>query len=64
MTQGLIFLLSMLIEGLFAALLGVWISRRLNFSPFSASIRTCAAAVIGTGATHPLLWMSYPNMLE
>src|SRR5262245_60798943 len=64
MTQGLAFLLSMLIEGLFAALLGLWLSRRLGLSPFSASVRTCAAAVIGTGATHPARWVGYSKLLE
>jgi hypothetical protein len=64
MTQGLVFLLSMLIEGLLAALLGLWLSRRLDLSPFAASVRTCAAAVIGTGATHPALWVGYSTLLE
>ena len=64
MTQGLVFLLSMLIEGLFAALLGLWLSRQLDLSPFSASVRTGAAAVIGTGATHPALWVGYSKLLE
>jgi hypothetical protein len=64
MTQGLAFLLSMLIEGLLAALLGLWLSRRFDLSPFSAGVRTCAAAVIGTGATHPALWIGYSKLLE
>jgi hypothetical protein len=64
MTQGLVFLLSMLMEGLLAALLGVWLAQRLDFSPFSAGVRTCAAATIGTGATHPALWMGYSELLE
>lgn len=64
MTQGLAFLLSMSIEGAVAALLGLWLCRRLDLSRFSASIRTCAAAVIGTGATHPVLWMGFSRLLE
>jgi hypothetical protein len=64
MTQGLVFLLSMLMEGLLAALLGVWLAQRLDFSPFSAGVRTCAAAIIGTGATHPALWMGYSELLK
>lgn len=64
MTQGLAFLLSMLIEGLLAALLGLWLSRWPDLSPFSAAVRTCASAVIGTGATHPALWIGYSTLLE
>ena len=64
MTQGLAFLLSMLIESAVAALLGVCFSERLALSRFGASVRTCAAAVIGTGATHPALWMVFSRLLE
>ena len=64
MTQGLAFLLSMLIEGVLAALFGFWLRRRLDLSRFSASARTCAAAVIGTGATHPALWVGFSKLLE
>lgn len=63
MTQGLAFLLSMLIEGAVAALLGVWLRRHFDLSRFSASLRTGAAAVIGTGATHPALWMEFSRLL-
>jgi hypothetical protein len=64
MTQGPAFLLSTLIEGAVAALLGVWLCRRFDLSRFSASVRTCAAAVIATGATHPALWMGFSRLLE
>src|SRR3982751_5544023 len=64
MTQGLAFLLSLLIEGAVAALLGACLSERLALSRFCASVRTCAPAVIGTGATHPVLWMVFSRLLE
>lgn len=64
MTYGLAFLLSMLIEGALAALFGVWLSERLAISRISASGRACAAAVIGTGATHPVLWVEFSSLLE
>jgi len=64
MTQGLAFLLSMLIEGAVAALLGSWLHKRFDLSRFSASVRTGAAAVIATGATHPALWMGFSRLLE
>ncbi|HET6158704.1 MAG TPA: hypothetical protein VFE34_10200 [Dongiaceae bacterium] len=63
MTERLAFLLSMLIEGAVAALLGVWLRERLGLSRFSASVRACAAAVIGTGATHPVLWVGFSRLL-
>src|SRR5512147_3309859 len=64
MTQGLPFLLSMLIEGVVAALLGVWLCTRFNLSRGSAGVRTGAAAVIGTGATHPAVWIIFSRFLE
>lgn len=64
MTQGLAFLISLLIEGAVAAVLGVCFSERLALSRFGASVRTCAAAVIGTGATHPVLWIVFSRLLE
>ena len=64
MTQGLTFLLSMLAEGAVAALLGAWLCRRFELSRFSASVRTGAAAVIATGATHPVLWMGFSRLLD
>jgi hypothetical protein len=64
MTQGLAFLLSMLSEGAVAALLGAWLCRRFELPRFSAGVRTCAAAVIGTGATHPALWMGFSRLLD
>ena len=64
MTQGLAFLLSMLIEGALAALLGGWLCRRFDLSRFGASVRTGAAAVIATGATHPALWMGFSRLLD
>jgi hypothetical protein len=63
MTQGLAFLLSMLIESAVAALLGVLLCRRFDLSRFSATTRVCAAAVIGTGATHPAVWMGFSRLL-
>jgi hypothetical protein len=64
MTKGLAFLLSMVLEGAVAALLGAWLRQRLGLSRFSASVRTGAAAVIGTGATHPALWVGFSRLLE
>jgi len=64
MTQGLAFLLSLLIEGAVAALLGVWLHEHFNLSRFSASVRIGAAAVVGTGATHPALWVGFSRLLE
>jgi len=64
MTRGLVFLLSMLVEGAVAALLGGWLCRRFELSRFSASIRTGAAAVIATGATHPALWIGFSRLLD
>ena len=52
----------MLIEGAVAAMLGAWLYRRLDFSRFSAGLRASAAAIIGTGATHPLQWMAFPAL--
>lgn len=63
MTQGLAFLLSTLIEGAVAALLGAWLCQRFDLSRFSASVRTCAAAVVATGATHPAVWMGFSRLL-
>jgi hypothetical protein len=64
MTQGLAFPLSLLIEGAVAALLGVWLHKHFNLSRFSASVRIGAAAVVGTGATHPALWVGFSRLLE
>ena len=57
MTQGLGFLLAMLLEGALAAALGWWLGPHLDLSRFSASARCCAASVIATGVTHPVLWL-------
>jgi hypothetical protein len=62
MIQGAAFLLSMLIEGVMAAALGACLRRRFDLSRFSASVRAGAAAVIGTGATHPVVWMGFPTL--
>ncbi|MGH6894810.1 MAG: hypothetical protein ACREEP_21405, partial [Dongiaceae bacterium] len=64
MTQGLAFLLSMLVEGAVAAALGAWLYGRFDLSCFGASVRAGAAAVIGTGATHPAMWMGFSSWLE
>ncbi len=64
MTQGLGFLLAMLAEGALAAMLGWWLGLRLDLSRFSASVRCCAASVIGTGVTHPVLWLWFPTWVE
>lgn len=64
MTQGLGFLLAMLIEGALAAALGWWLAPRLDLSRFSASVRCCAASVIGTGVTHPVLWLWFSRWVE
>jgi hypothetical protein len=57
MTQGLSFLLAMLIEGMAASALGWWLAPRGDVSRASASLRCFAAAVIGTGVTHPAMWL-------
>lgn len=64
MTQGLAFFLAMLIEGIVAATLGAWLHEHFDLSRFGASVRASAAAVIGTGATHPVVWMGFPGLLE
>ena len=64
MTQGLGFLLAMLVEGAIAATLGWWLGSRLGLSRFSASVRCCAASVIGTGVTHPVLWLWFSRWVE
>ena len=64
MTHGLAFLLSLLIKGAVAALLGVWLHEHFNLSRISASVRIGVAAVVGTGATHPALWVGFSRLLE
>jgi hypothetical protein len=64
MTQGLGFLLAMLVEGTLAAALGWWLGPRLDLSRLSASARCCAASVIGTGVTHPVLWLWFSRWME
>ncbi|HET6619742.1 MAG TPA: hypothetical protein VFG64_07355 [Dongiaceae bacterium] len=63
MTHGLAFLLSMLVEGAVGALLGACLRERFNLSRLGASVRAGAAAVIGTGATHPALWVGFPGLM-
>jgi hypothetical protein len=62
MTKGVGFLFIMLIEGAVAAMLGAWLYQRLDLSRLGAGLRTSAAAIIGTGATHPLQWMAFPPL--
>jgi hypothetical protein len=62
MTKGLAFLLSMLIEGVVAALLGGLLRKQSDLSRFSAAIRCGAAAVIGTGATNPAIWTWFSTL--
>ena len=62
MSKGLALLLCMLIEGAVAALLGLLLHKRFDLSPFSAAIRCGAAAVIGTGATNPAIWMGFASL--
>lgn len=62
MTKGLAFLAAMLIEGVVAALLAVMLRRQFGLSRFSAAVRCAAAAVIGTGATNPALWVWYSGL--
>ena len=64
MTQGLGFLLAMLIEGALAAALGWRLGPRLGLSHFSAGVRCCVASVIGTGATHPVLWLWFLRWVD
>lgn len=62
MTKGLAFLVGMVVEGIVAALLAVLLRRRFGLSRFSAAVRCAAAAVIGTGATNPVLWNWYTGL--
>lgn len=62
MTKGLAFLAGMLIEGAVAALLALLLRRQIGLSGFSAAVRCAAAAVIGTGATNPALWVWYSGL--
>ena len=64
MTQGLIFLICMAIEGVVAAFLGACVNQQLELSRFGASVRAGAAAVVGTGATHPVIWLEHARLLE
>lgn len=64
MTQGLGFLLAMLLEGALAAALGCRLAPRLELSRSSASVRCCAASVIGTGVTHPVLWLWFSRWVN
>lgn len=64
MTQGLGFLLAMLLEGAVAAALGWRLGPHLDLSRFSAGARCCAASVIGTGVTHPALWLWFASWVE
>lgn len=64
MTHGLAFLLSMLVEGAVAAVLGTCLRAHFNLSRLRASVRAGAAAMIGTGATHPALWVVFPRLME
>lgn len=64
MTQGLGFLLAMLLEGMAAAALGWWLGPRLDLSRSGMSMRCCAASVIGTGVTHPVLWLEFSRLVE
>lgn len=63
MTQGVAFLLSMLIEGTVAAVLGAVLRKRLHLPSLAAAARTGAAAIIATGATYPVLWLEFPRLL-
>lgn len=62
MTKGLAFLLCMLIEGSVAALLAVVLRKRFDLSRFGAAVRCAAAAVVGTGATNPVVWAWYSRL--
>lgn len=62
MTQGIALLLGMLIEGVTAALLGALLRKRFAMSLFSAGIRCGAAAIIGTGATNPVVWTWFSGL--
>lgn len=64
MTQGLSFLLALLVEGTAAASLGWWMADRLVLSHAHASLRSFAAAVIGTGVTHPAMWLWLSRLMD
>jgi hypothetical protein len=64
MIKGFAFLLCMLAEGAVAALLGILLRKQFDLSRFSAGVRTGAAAVIGTGATHPIVWEGFAGLEE
>lgn len=57
MIHGFGFLLAMLLEGTVAAALGWLLAPRFALSRAAASLRSCAASVIGTAVTHPALWL-------
>ena len=62
MTKGLAFLAGMLIEGAVSALLAVLFRKQFALSRFSAAVRCGAAAVIGTGATNPVIWAGFSRL--
>ena len=62
MTKGLAFLIGMLIEGAVAALLGALLHKRFDRSYFGAAVRCGAAAVVGTGATNPAIWVGFSRL--
>ena len=62
MSKGLVLPLSMLVEGVVAALLGVLLHKRFDRSRFGAAARCAAAAAIGTGATNPAMWAGFSKL--
>lgn len=63
MTQGLGFVLAMLVESTAAGALGWWLGPRLKRSRLVASFRCCLASIVGTGVTHPALWLWFSRWL-
>lgn len=64
MTQGFLLLLETLTEAAVTAALGWWLAGRLDMPRAGASLRCCAAAIIATGATHPVMWVWSYRLLE
>lgn len=64
MNQGFLLLLATLTEGAVAAALGWWLAGHLGMPRLGVSLRCCAAAIIATGLTHPMMWLWSSRLLE
>lgn len=64
MVQGVFFLLAVAAEGIVAAVFGNWLASRLGLTRRSAALRCLAAAVVGSGATQPVVWLELSRLVE